>query len=98
MYSRRHFLKTTAGAAAASAMAATGADSSSQRISDGWEFLKATLGGPWEVWHSAEVAVWEPVKMPHCFNAYDACDPDVQYYQGNGWYRTHVVIANPYAG
>ena len=79
-------------------MAATGADSSSRRISDGWEFLKATLGGPWEVWHSAEVAVWEPVKMPHCFNAYDACDPDVQYYQGSGWYRTHVEISNPHPG
>ncbi len=112
MYSRRHFLKTSAktsdSAAAASilpglhvrasvaAMASAGDNSSSRRISDGWEFLKATLGGPWEVWHSAEVAVWEPVKMPHCFNAHDACDPDVQYYQGNGWYRTHVAIANPY--
>jgi beta-galactosidase/beta-glucuronidase len=34
--------------------------------------------------------------MPHCFNAYDACDPDVPYYRGNGWYRTHIPIANPF--
>jgi beta-galactosidase len=34
--------------------------------------------------------------MPHCFNAYDGCDPDVPYYRGNGWYRTHVPIANPF--
>ena len=54
------------------------------------------MGGPWEVWHSKETAVWQPVAMPHCFNAYDGCDPDVPYYQGNGWYRTHVPIANPY--
>jgi beta-galactosidase len=30
------------------------------------------------------------------FNAYDGCDPDVPYYRGNGWYRTHVPIANPF--
>jgi beta-galactosidase len=34
--------------------------------------------------------------MPHCFNAYDGCDPDVPYYRGNGWYRTHVPVANPF--
>jgi beta-galactosidase len=34
--------------------------------------------------------------MPHCFNAYDGCDPDVPAYRGPGWYRTHVPVANPY--
>ena len=34
--------------------------------------------------------------MPHCFNAYDGCDPDVPYYRGNGWYRTHIKTANPF--
>ena len=66
------------------------------RLADGWEFLQGSLGGPWEAWHSEEVAVWQPVAMPHCFNAYDGCDPDVPYYRGNGWYRTHVPIANPF--
>jgi len=51
-----------------------------------------------EAWHSEAVATWQSVAMPHCFNAYDACDPEVPYYRGNGWYRTHVPIANPYAG
>jgi beta-galactosidase len=34
--------------------------------------------------------------MPHCFNAYDGCDPDVPAYRGPGWYRTHVPVANPH--
>jgi beta-galactosidase len=112
MYSRRQFLKTGATAAAISilprnplhATIATLAGSAtetldgaqSRRLASGWEYLQGTMGGPWEVWHSKETAVWHPVAMPHCFNAYDACDPDVPYYQGNGWYRTHVAIANPY--
>jgi len=54
------------------------------------------MGGPWQVWHSEEVVVWQPVAMPHCFNAYDGCDPDVPYYRGNGWYRSHVPVANPF--
>ncbi len=114
MYSRRHFLKTSATAAAvsllphatlrASIATLAGAPSDSptlghaRRLSAGWEFLQGSLGGPWEAWHSEEVATWQPVAMPHCFNAYDACDPEVPYYRGNGWYRTHVPIANPYTG
>lgn len=54
------------------------------RLSDGWEFFKGLLGGPWEVWHNQELAVFEKVAMPHCFNAMDACDPDVGYYRGPG--------------
>jgi beta-galactosidase len=112
MYSRRSFLKTGAAAAVSSLLpssslraAIAGALNSPQqnpvsvsarRLSDGWEFLQGSLGGPWEVWHSEEIAVWQPVAMPHCFNAFDACDPDVPYYRGNGWYRTHVNIANPF--
>src|SRR5260370_33417787 len=112
MYVRRNFLKTSATAAAASllpsftlrASIATLAGSvdqpdniaHAQQLSDGWEFLQGSLGGPWEAWHSEEVAVWQQVAMPHCFNAYDGCDPDVPYYRGNGWYRTHVPIANPF--
>jgi beta-galactosidase len=109
MYSRRNFLKTGASAAVAAllpvpSLRASIAKSGRQadkmprahRIASGWEFLQGSLGGPWETWHSAEVAVWQPVVMPHCFNAMDGCDPDVPYYRGTGWYRTHVPIANPF--
>lgn len=105
MQTRRSFLKTTAALGAATLMprvslAGSGGNqaATTKRLSDGWEYLNGSLGGPWEVWHSHETAVWAPVAMPHSFNAYDACDPDVPYYRGNGWYRTHVEIANPYVG
>ena len=112
MYSRRQFLKTGATAAAVSllphsplhASIATLAGSTTdsvdgaqaRRLSTGWEYLQESMGGPWEVWNSKETAVWQSVAMPHCFNAYDGCDPDMPYYKGNGWYRTHVAVANPY--
>lgn len=109
MHSRRQFLKASASAAALSllprplhasiaTLAANRPDAAtaSRRLAEGWEYLEGSLGGPWEVWHSKEVAVWQPVAMPHCFNAFDGCDPDAPYYQGNGWYRTHAPIANPY--
>jgi beta-galactosidase len=112
MYSRRIFLKTGATVAAASLLPSsalrasiatlgsnanqTGGTEHARRLSDGWEFLQGSLGGPWEAWHSEEVAVWQQIAMPHCFNAYDGCDPDLPYYRGNGWYRTHVPIANPF--
>ena len=65
------------------------------RLSDGWEFFKGPLGSAWEVWHSNELAVFEKVTMPHCFNAMDGCDPDVSYYRGPGWYRTWIQPKNP---
>ncbi len=67
-----------------------------RRLADGWEYVQGPMGAPWQVWHSEEVAVWQPVAMPHCFNAYDGCDPDAPYYRGNGWYRSHVPVANPF--
>jgi beta-galactosidase len=112
MYSRRNFLKTGTTAVAASWLSALPLQASiatlsrsanpaadtpqTRRLNEGWEFLQGSLGSPWEAWHSEEVAVWQPIAMPHCFNAYDACDPDVPYYRGNGWYRTHVPIATPF--
>ena len=111
-HSRRSFLKTSVTAAAASLLpssslrasiaglhlhaAQAAGTANAHRLSGGWEYLQATLGGPWEAWHSEEVAVWQNIAMPHCFNAYDGCDPDIPCYRGNGWYRTHVPIANPY--
>ena len=105
---RRSFLKGGAGVVAMASLRASTMQAaiatmlksdagSVRRLSDGWEYLQGSLGGPWEVWHSEETAVWSTVAMPHSFNAYDGCDPDLPYYRGNGWYRTHVEIANPYA-
>ena len=68
------------------------------RLTDGWELFQGSLAGPWEAWHSEELAAFAPVTMPHCFNAYDGCDPDVSYYRGQGWYRTRLKLDNPFKG
>lgn len=67
----------------------------SHRLDTGWEYYQGPLDGPWEVWRGDEIAVWEKVALPHCFNHYDACDPDTPYYRGHGWYRTRIPFANP---
>ena len=69
------------------------------RLSDGWEYSRGNLGGVWEVWRgdkASDNVPWTAVKMPHCFNAFDAVDPDTPYYQGPGWYRTLLKVENPY--
>ena len=74
----------------------------STRLSSGWQFLKQDLGGPWEAVRdmgktsSMSAVKWDSVSLPHCFNARDAVDPDVTYYQGPGWYRTLIDVKNPY--
>ncbi|HWL14504.1 MAG TPA: glycoside hydrolase family 2 TIM barrel-domain containing protein, partial [Opitutus sp.] len=71
-------------------------------LSRDWEFVRGDLGGIWETLRSADRAldlpVWSPVTLPHCYNATDAVDPDVPYYQGPAWYRTQLDIANPHPG
>lgn len=72
------------------------------RLNDNWKFLKGDLGGIWEAVRPVKegnpesVPFWENVSLPHCFNAGDAVDPDVNYYQGPGWYKTRIGINNPY--
>lgn len=73
------------------------------RLTDNWEYLKGDLGGIWEAVRLASpgspetVPVWQQVDLPHCFNAEDAVDPDVNYYQGPGWYKTLLALDNPYS-
>ncbi|GAB3851432.1 glycoside hydrolase family 2 TIM barrel-domain containing protein [Hymenobacter terrigena] len=72
------------------------------RLNADWEFIRQDLGGPWEAVRAVvagnpeSVPLWQPVTLPHCFNARDAVDPDVNYYQGPGWYRTQLTVKNPY--
>lgn len=72
------------------------------RLTGNWEFLKQDIGGVWEAvrpvtpGNPESVPVWQKVSLPHCFNARDAVDPDINYYQGPGWYRTQLDIKNPY--
>ncbi|NOT76874.1 MAG: DUF4982 domain-containing protein [Cyclobacteriaceae bacterium] len=72
------------------------------RLNDHWEFLKQDLGGIWEAvrpvgkGNPESVPLWDSVSLPHCVNALDAVDPDVNYYQGPAWYRTQLSISNPH--
>lgn len=67
-----------------------------------WEFLKSDMGSIWEVFRPVKkdkpeaYPLWQTVTLPHCFNAADAVNPYVNYYQGPGWYRTYLNIDNPY--
>lgn len=74
----------------------------STRLTDDWQFLKQDMGGAWEAIRPVKpgspqtVPIWDDISLPHCFNATDAVNPDVNYYQGPGWYRTLLEIENPY--
>lgn len=72
------------------------------RLTDNWFYLKGDIGNIWEAVRPASpgtsesVPIWTPVTLPHCFNATDAVDPAMNYYQGPGWYKTLLDIQNPY--
>lgn len=72
------------------------------RLTEGWEFIRQDMGNVWEAVRPASVGqpeavpVWSTVTLPHCFNAEDAVDPDLNYYQGPGWYRINLDLHNPY--
>ncbi|WP_207535298.1 glycoside hydrolase family 2 TIM barrel-domain containing protein [Desertivirga arenae] len=72
------------------------------RLINNWEFLRQDLGGIWEAVRSVgkgnpeSVPLWQKVTLPHCVNATDGVDPDVNYYQGPSWYRTQIKVENPY--
>jgi beta-galactosidase len=73
------------------------------RLNEGWEFVRQDLGGIWEAvrpigkGNPESVPLWDSVSLPHCYNADDAVDPDVNYYQGPVWYRTQLNVENPIA-
>ncbi len=73
------------------------------RLNDGWQFLRQDLGSVWEAVRKPAgkdtpetVPLWTTVTLPHCFNAQDCVDPDVNYYEGPGWYKQLLDIHNPY--
>jgi beta-galactosidase len=66
------------------------------RIDTGWEFFRGALKDAGEAWRTGRQ--WQPIGLPHCFNAMDSCDPDISYYRGQGWYRTRLALENPFPG
>ena len=41
---------------------------------------------------------WQPVTLPHTWNAHDVMDQKPGYWRGIGWYRKHFRIERKYAG
>jgi beta-galactosidase len=75
------------------------AQNNSIRLTEGWEYVQGDIGSTWEAFRpetQSKLPSWQSINMPHCFNAFDAVDPDVAYYEGPGWYRTFLKIGNPY--
>lgn len=72
------------------------------KLSSNWTFVKTDLGGIWEAIRIPQLGqptsfpIWEDIEIPHCFNALDAVDPEICYYQGPGWYKTLLDIQNPF--
>ena len=97
--SRRAFLQIASSALVATTLRAdtTAKSLFSERLT-AWEYRRGSLGGPWEAWRKAndDANVWTKVEVPHCFNAFDAVDPDAPYYQGPGWYRAKLEVNNPF--
>nr|WP_036603823.1 glycoside hydrolase family 2 TIM barrel-domain containing protein [Olivibacter sitiensis] len=67
-------------------------------LDNNWEFLKSDLGSAWEAVRpvakgsSEAVPHWSKVDLPHCYNAFDAVNPNVNYYQGPAWYRKNISL------
>lgn len=77
--------------------------SEKMRLNDDWQFLRQDLGNIWEAVRKPAgkdtpetVPLWTNVTLPHCFNAEDGVDPNVNYYEGPGWYKKMLDINNPY--
>ena len=60
--------------------------------------VKLCVDRNWQFVRQDMMNQWQPVNLPHCYNAFDGVAPDAKYYQGVGWYRTTLQISNPYPG
>lgn len=41
---------------------------------------------------------WDPVRLPHTWNAFDSCDEIPGYFRGIGWYRKHFELGEDRRG
>ena len=50
-----------------------------------WQFVRTDMANVWEVERPVKegkpesVPLWQDVTLPHCYNAEDGVDPDVNY-------------------
>jgi beta-galactosidase len=65
------------------------------RLDNGWQFRRGDIGDISEALRTGKQDLWQPTRLPHCFNELDACDPDQPFFRGQGWYRTQLQLSNP---
>jgi beta-galactosidase len=104
---RRLFLKSSALVLASATLkrssiaqlrAAGNTPTETHRVLTAWEYHRGPLASVWDVWRKdmETTIAWRAVEIPHCFNGRDAVDPDEPFYEGQGWYRSSLKLANPF--
>ncbi|OKL41856.1 glycoside hydrolase family 2 TIM barrel-domain containing protein [Pontibacter flavimaris] len=58
----------------------------SSTINSNWLFLKG------DTTQAGAAAKWQPVSVPHTWNAQDVLDDEPGYYRGTGWYKKTLYI------
>jgi beta-galactosidase len=61
-----------------------------------WRFHKGDVSGAQDP--AFDDSGWQPVVVPHTWNAADGADGGNNYYRGVGWYRRHYVVPSTFAG
>ena len=62
----------------------------------GWKFLAGDAAGAKEA--GFDDRAWQPVDLPHTWNALDGQDGGDDYRRGAGWYRRHLPLDGSFAG
>lgn len=68
---------------------------SDTELNANWRFIRQDVPGAAAPDFSD--AAWQPVTLPHTWNAQDGQDGGNNYYRGPGWYRSHLALT-PAAG
>lgn len=59
-------------------------------LNDGWRYTDGPVAGAHE--SAFDDGAWEPVSLPHTWNAVDAFGKDGKYRRGEGWYRRSLAL------
>jgi len=61
----------------------------SQTINSNWLFYKGEIK---DITETTNEIKWQPVNIPHTWNAQDVLDDEPDYYRGIGWYKRKIYI------
>ncbi len=73
------------------AHAGVGGDGRSRNsLNDGWRYADGAQAGAEAP--AFDDGSWQPIALPHTWNAHDAFDKRVPYRRGDGWYRRRLAL------